>query len=121
MTKFSEPNFPALFTEQFDKLRTFDKDLLTSLSNWAMVLKSILDGGISVDDNMDMSRVTIVTHATPGTETGYSHGLGKVPLGYIVTGQNAAGSVYDGATANTNQTLYLKSDVSSKTFKILVF
>lgn len=121
MTKFSEPNFPALFTEQFDKLRTFDKDLLTSLSNWAMVLKSILDGGISVDDNMDISRVTIVSHATPGTETGYSHGLGKIPQGYIVTGQEAAGSVYDGATANTNQTLYLKSDVSSKTFKILVF
>ena len=121
MTKFSEPNFPALFTEQFDKLRTFDKDLLTALSTWALVLKSSLDGGISINDNVDASRVTIVTHVTPGTETGYSHGLGKVPLGYIVTGQEAAGSVYDGATANTNQTLYLKSDVSSKTFKILVF
>lgn len=121
MTKFSEPNFPALFTEQFDKLRTFDKDLLTALSNWAMVLKSILDGGISINDNVDASRVTIVTHVTPGTETGYSHGLGKVPLGYIVTGQEAAGSVYDGATENTNQTLYLKSDVGSVTFRILVF
>jgi len=121
MTKFSEPNFPALFTEQFDKIRPFDKDLLTALSNWAMVLKSILDGGISIEDNMDMSSVTIVTHATPGTETGFSHGLGKVPLGYIVTGQEASGSVYDGGTANTNTTLYLKSDVSSKTFKLLVF
>lgn len=121
MTKFSEPNFPALFTEQFDKLRTFDKELITALSNWSMVLKSILDGGISVDDNMDMSRVTIVTHATPGTETGYSHGLGKVPQGYIVTGQEAAGSVYDGSTANSKTTLYLKSDVASKTFRILVF
>ena len=60
MTKFSEPNFPALLTEQFDTLRTFDKDLLTSLSNWAMVLKSILDGGISIDDNVDASRVTVV-------------------------------------------------------------
>jgi hypothetical protein len=121
VTKFSEPNFPALFTEQFDKLRTFDKELITALSNWSMVLKSILDGGISVDDNMDMSRVTIVTHATPGTETGYSHGLGKVPQGYIVTGQEAAGSVYDGSTANSKTTLYLKSDVASKTFRILVF
>lgn len=121
MTKFSEPNFPALFTEQFDKLRVFDKDLLTSLSNWAMVLKSILDGGISIDDNVDASRVTVVTHATPGTEFLVAHGLGKVPLGYIVTGQEAAGSVYDGTTANTNTALYLKSDVSSKTFKLLVF
>jgi len=121
MTKFSEPNFPALFTEQFDKLRPFDKDLITSLSNWAMVLKSILDGGISFNDNVDASRVTIVTHATPGTETGYPHLLGKVPLGYIVTGQESAGSVYDGTTANTNTTIYLKSDVSSSVFRLLVF
>lgn len=121
MTKFSEPNFPALFTEQFDKLRTFDKDLLTALSNWAMVLKSILDGGISIDDNMDVSRETIVTHATPGVEFAVTHGLGKIPVGYIVYGQEAAGSLYDGTTTNTNATLYLKSDVSSKTFKILVF
>ena len=121
MTKFSEPNFPALFTEQFDKLRQFDKDLITSLSNWAMVLKSILDGGILIDDNVDASRVAVVSHATPGNEFSVSHGLGKVPLGYIVTGQESAGSVYDGTTANTNQTLYLKSDISSKTFKLLVF
>ena len=121
MTKFSEPNFPALFTEQFDKIRPFDKDLLTALSNWAMVLKSILDGGISIDDNVDASRVTVVTHVTPGTEFSISHGLGKVPLGYIVTGQEAAGSIYDGSTSNTNTTIYFKSDVSSKTFNLLVF
>lgn len=121
MTKFSEPNFPALFTEQFDKLRTFDRELITALSNWSMVLKSILDGGISIDDNVDASRVSVTTHATPGTEFSVSHLLGKVPIGYIITGQSAAGSVYDGTTTNTKETLYLKSDVSSKTFRILVF
>jgi hypothetical protein len=121
MTKFSEPNFPALFTEQFDKLRTFDKELITALSNWSMVLKSILDGGISINDNVDASQVSVVSHATPGTEFSVAHLLGKIPSGYIVTGQNGAGSVYDGVTANTKNTLYLKSDVSSKTFKILVF
>jgi hypothetical protein len=121
MTKFSEPNFPALFTEQFDKLRTFDRELITALSNWSMVLKSILDGGISIDDNVDATRVYVTSHATPGTEFGVAHGLGKIPQGYIVTGQTDAGSVYDGVTANSRTTLYLKSDVSSKTFRILVF
>lgn len=121
MTKFSEPNFPALFTEQFDKLRTFDKELITALSNWSMVLKSILDGGISIKDNVDASQVSVVSHATPGTEFSIAHGLGKIPEGYIVTGQNGAGSVYDGATANSKTTLYLKSDVASKTFRLLVF
>lgn len=121
MTKYYEPNFPALFTEQFDRLRPFDKDLLTSLSTWSMVLKSILDGGISIDDNVDASRIVFTSHATPGTEASVAHGLGKVPLGYIVTGQETAGTVYDGSTANTNTTLYLKSDVSSKAFRLLVF
>lgn len=121
MTKFSEPNFPALFTEQFDKLRPFDKDLITSLSNWAMVLKSILDGGISFNDNVDASQVSVVSHGTPGTEFSISHGLGKIPMGYIVTGQDGAGSVYDGTTSNTKTDLYLKSDASSKTFRLLIF
>lgn len=121
MTKFSEPNFPALFTEQFDKLRTFDRELITALSNWSMVLKSILDGGISIDDNVDATRISVTSHVTPGTEFSVLHLLGKVPLGYIVTGQNGAGSVYDGSTLNTKDTLYLKSDVSSKTFRLLVF
>lgn len=121
MTKFMEPNFPALFTEQFDKLRTFDKELITALSNWSMVLKSILDKGISFDDNVDVSRISVVSHATPGTEFSISHGLGKIPLGYIVIGQSGAGSVYDGTTPNTKDILYLKSDVSSKTFRLFVF
>ena len=120
MTKFSEPNFPALFTEQFDKLRVFDKDLITSLSNWAFVLKSILDGGISINDNVDASVVSVDSHATPGTEFSVSHGLGKVPEGYIIMSSGGAGSVYDGTTANTKDTLYLRSDASSVTFKLLV-
>jgi len=96
MTKFSEPNFPALFTEQFDKLRTFDKELITALSNWSMVLKSILDGGISIKDNVDASQVSVVSHATPGTEFSIAHGLGKIPEGYIVTGKMARGAYTTG-------------------------
>ncbi len=55
MTKFQEPNFPALFSYDKDKLRTFDKDLITALSGFVMVLKSILDAGISIGDNVDMA------------------------------------------------------------------
>jgi hypothetical protein len=120
MTKFSEPNFPALFTEQFDKLRPFDKDLLTALSNWGFVLKSILDGGISINDNVDASVISVTSDATPGTEFSVLHGLGKIPSGYIVMGQDGSGSVYDGSTSNTNATLYLKSNASSVTFKLLI-
>lgn len=121
MTSFQEPNFPALFAQQFDQLRQFDKDLITTLSNWSMILKSILDGGISMDDNMDAVRVSFVSHATPGTEFSVSHELGKVPTGYFVIGQTGAGTIYDGVTPNTKTTLYFTSDASSKTFRVIVF
>lgn len=121
MTKFSEPNFPALFTEQFDKLRTFDKDLLTALSNWSLILKSILDGGISFKDNVDATQVSVTSHGTPGTEFSVAHELGKIPVGYVVMGRDGSGTVYDGTTSNTKTDLYLKSDVASKTFRLLIF
>jgi hypothetical protein len=121
MSKYAAPNFPALFTEAFDKLRDFDKKLIQSLGGLTLTLKAILDRGISFDDNVDCRRVSVTSHATPGTEFSVTNTLGKVPVGYIVYGQNAAGNVYDGTTANTATTLYLKSDVSSKTFRLLIF
>lgn len=121
MTKFQEPNFPALFSYGQENLRTFDKDLITALSGFVMVLKSILDAGISINDNVDMAKVTFISHATPGNEASATHTLGKIPEGYIVYGQDGAGSLYDGTTPNTKTTIYLKSDVASKTFSILVF
>jgi len=109
---------PSIFPQD---VRNFDRELVTALGNWNLTLKAILDRGISFDDNMDANRVSVTTHATPGTEFSVAHGLGKIPAGYIVAGQDGAGSVYDGATANTSTTLYLKSDVASKIFRLIVF
>jgi hypothetical protein len=117
--------FPDLqlagIVEDPKELRVFDRDLLTSLVAWAQGLKGILERGISLDDNVDLRRVSVASHATPGTEFSVAHTLGKVPLGYFVCGQAGAGSVYDGATANNKTTLYLKSDVGSVTFRLVVF
>ena len=121
MTKFQEPNFPANFTQSFNTLREFDKNLVSVLGELALNLNAILDGGISVDDNMDISRFSVTSHVTPGAEFSVAHGLGKVPTGYIVYGQAGAGSVYDGTTSNTSTTLYLKSDASNTVFRIVVF
>lgn len=121
MTKLAEPNLPAVFTQNASDLRPFDRDIITVLGGFIQNLIAILDGGISFDDNMDISRVSVTSHATPGTEFSVAHGLGKTPTGYIVYGQDGAGSIYDGATANTATTLYLKSDAVSKTFRIIAF
>lgn len=121
MTQYQEPNFPGIFTQNQKDLRQFDRDLITVLSGWDNILKAILDRGINFDDNLDIRRVSVVSHGTPGTEFSVAHTLGKVPTGYIVYGQTAAGSVYDGTTANTKTTLYLKSDVATVTFRLVVF
>lgn len=121
MTKYSEPNFPAIFNDNEEGIRQFDKELIKSLVLWSNVLQAILDAGISFDDNMDVAFVSYTSHGTPGTETAVAHDLGKVPDGYIVAGQTAAGSAYDGTTTNTKTTIYLKSDVAAVTFRLIIF
>lgn len=106
MTKYAEPKQPINNAE---------------LSLVFQNLKAILDGGISFADNVDCSIVTVTSHATPGTEFSASHGLGKIPSGYMVCGQSAVGSIYDGGTTNTTSALYLKSDAAGAVFKVLVF
>ncbi len=121
MTQLARPDLPAVFTGTQDKLRQFDIDLVKVLDGFSDNLRAILDGGISFDDNCDISRVSVTSHATPGTEFSVAHELGKVPVGAIVYGQTGAGSLYDGATANNSTTIYFKSDSSAKTFRIMVF
>lgn len=121
MTTFRPPLFPAIFTANQAALRQFDRDLIGVIANWADNLRAILDRGISFDDNVDVRLVSVTTDGTPGTEFSVAHDLGKIPTGYIVYRQSDAGSVYDGATANTTGLLYLKSDVASKTFYLMIF
>lgn len=92
-----------------------------SMADLLNMLDAILNRGIAFDDNVDCRRVSVTSHGTPGTEFSVLHTLGKVPLGYIVCGQNGAGSVYDGTTANTDMTLFLKSDVGGVVFRLIVF
>lgn len=121
MTQFGKPSFPGVLVSNERELRQFDKDLVSVLERLGLDLQSILDRGISFDDNVDVSRVSVTSHGTPGTEFSVAHLLGKVPTGYIVTGQAGAGSVYDGATTSTKTTLYLKSDAASTVFRLMVF
>jgi len=122
MTKPIAPNFPAiLIAGNPGNIRQIDKDLFQELNSWEQSIRTILDKGISFDDNVDIKRVSVTSHATPGTEFSVAHTLGKTPTGYIVTGQAGAGTIYDGTTANDATTLYLRSDASSVSFRVMVF
>lgn len=121
MSVYKDPQFPSLYVQDEKTLRQFDKDMIAALGAWSLDQKLLLTRGLNFDDNFDSRRAQVTTHATPGTEFSVAHGLGKVPIGYIVYGQAAAGQIFDGATANTKDLLYLKSNVSAVQFRILVF
>lgn len=65
--------------------------------------------------------LTTTTHGTPGTEWSASHGLGRIPVGYIVIGKVGQVYVYDGTTTWTNTLIYLRASHASISIKLIVF
>lgn len=78
--------------------------------------REVINGAIDKREFIDL-----VTHVTPDTEFAVTHGLGRLPLGWLIIMQDKAGSVYLGATARTTEKLFLKCSVASVAIRILVF
>lgn len=78
-----------------------------------------VNGNLEFDSNMKTSIVT-ANFAAANSELIVTHTLGRAPQGYILTRSNAAASVYDGVTANTNTFLYVRSSAIANT-TLLVF
>lgn len=98
-----------------------EQDLYQALQDWTTQVAKILDRGIIFNDNVDCRSLTFTTSATPDASNTIAHTLGKVPIGYIVIYQNKAGSLYDSGTTWTSTNIYLKSNIASVAFRILVF
>ncbi len=82
-------------------------------------IQTILNSGITFSDNFKAA-FTSATFSSIDSEVAVSHGLSKIPTGYIIIGSTAALSVYDSGTANTDTNLYLKSNAVG-TARLLVF
>lgn len=66
-------------------------------------------------------RVGGVSDATIDTEFEVPHGIGRMPIGFIVLTQDKAGSFYNsGVTAWDEDSIYLKCSVASVAFTLLV-
>lgn len=120
MSRFPEPIFPALFTQNQTEMRRFDKDLVSALGNWAQELKNLLDRGLNVADNFDASEVSFTSNITPDTEDTVAHTLGRVPTYFIVGSLDKAAIVYKGTTAFTKTNIYLKTNVASTAVKLIL-
>jgi len=99
-----------------------DKDLYFVIDSFINEVKGILNGGIKFSDNLDARLITF-TSGLSDVETEISHSLKKVATGYVIYGQDKAGSLYisTGGTAWSIDKIYLKSSVSNVTYKIIVF
>jgi len=104
-------------------IKEIDKDLIT--------LFNCLQGRVRFGPGTSGNRgeniagqfLTITTNSTPDTETGFTHGLGSIPIGYLVLGQNKTGFLYqlDGTGTKWNSnTIYLKCSVASVTFNLFL-
>jgi len=98
-----------------------EEDLYGVLSGFVHDVTRILNRGVVFEDNVDCAFVSFTSNATPDTEDTVAHGLGRVPTGYLVYSRDKAGVLYDSGTAFTASNIYLKCNVASVAFKLIVF
>ncbi len=98
-----------------------DTDLYRILSEFFRKITTILNRGITFNENVDCRLNSFTSSGTPDAENTIAHGLGKVPTGYIIYSLDKASSVYKGSTAWTSTNIYLKVNVASVAVKIIVF
>ena len=89
------------------------------LAQWLENLVQLLNNGLKFSDNFDAKIVSAVFTAA-NTDTAVTHGLGRVPSGYIITSSSASMSVYTGSIAWTSSTIYLRASAAG-TAGVLVY
>lgn len=100
-----------------DKASAEDQPRL--LSVFLDQVKTIINNGLQFVDNFSGKTLTL-TFSAANTDTALTHGLGRVPTGYIIIKRSASMVVYDGSAAWTSQLIYLKASATG-TVTVLVF
>jgi hypothetical protein len=104
--------------------------LLSQLNDTLRDVVNSLNGRLSLGDgvqsswagNLDGQWIELVTPGVADSEFAVPHGLGKVPSGYLVVRKDQAAHLYDSNVGGWSEdTIYLKCDVVSVTFSIIVF
>lgn len=102
----------------FDPSNIKDDVFNTYISRFAKEVIGVLNAGIALNDNINGKIVSVEFTAT-NTEVRIDHNLNRIPSGYIQLGQSAAMTIYDGTTATTNSTIFLRSNAVG-TVKLLI-
>ena len=101
----------------FDRVKP--EDLPKFLSLFGEQVVQVLNNGLDFQSNFNCALIS-VTFSAANTDTAVSHGLGRVPTGYLIYSRSTAMDVYDGVTAWTSDTLYLRTSTTG-TIGVIVF
>ena len=101
--------------------KDYDRRLQEALQSFFRQLIDLLNQGLRFSANHDAQLQSYTTNATPDTEDSIAHTLKRVPDGVILVKSNKTVSLYDGPTAWTATTVYLRANVASATVKVLIF
>jgi len=113
---------PAIPTQHKDPLYYLNKHTLESPiehPGGSAGLGDASDGSIAGLLNAIYQVYT--SNVTPDTEDTIVHGLGRIPVGFLVVDKDKAGDIYDGGTAWTDTNIYLKCSVATVAAVILVW
>lgn len=92
-------------------------------------VNKVLGGNVSFGTttaNTDRGRningwaATVVTPGAPDTEFAVPHGLGRIPIGFLVMSRSVSGNVYKSTTAWTTTNIYLKDSAVSDTLVLFI-
>lgn len=67
-----------------------------------------INGDLDFQTNFNCAIVS-VNFTAQNTDQAVSHGLGRIPTGYIPINQNVATRIFNGTTASTSGIIYLQS------------
>lgn len=101
----------------FDRVK--DEDLKRFLALFGEQVLQVLTNGLDFQTNFNCALIS-VTFTAANADTAVSHPLGRVPSGFLVYSLDGGIVVYNGATANTSTTLYVRSS-GTGTAGLIVF
>ncbi len=106
----TSPNYKS---EPNDPLSAIDNDLtnLFLLSQGRVRFGTGSDGDRG--ENISGEFQVYTSNGSADTEDTIAHGIGAVPIGYIVLNQDKGSNVYDSGTAWTSTNIYLKQTGTS--------
>jgi hypothetical protein len=108
------PNLPKSELSEFDEL------ILRFLDERETALDGVLNGGLRIDENFDGEIVSYSSNAIANTQDTVIHGLGKIPVGFLVIDIDKGGVVYRSATSDETN-LYLKCSTATTAVTLFIF